>query len=958
MRLQFLNDAWRSFPYSRKQSNLSEQGKRRFKVLRFGITARFAFFLLLVTIIPMLITSLMIESGHLMPGKNVYVGIPIFFLFLLVPLSRLLADWVINRDLRIINRFCMEIKRGNYGVYFDLGNEGDDEDQLVILLRNLSWMAHDLEARQKKNRTLLKQVQTQYLTMEEKARTDGLTGLYNRRHFEFLLLQNAKDAVADKTQLSVIFMDCDKFKQVNDTLGHHAGDQVLRQVADSIRSGIRLNSDSPFRFGGDEFAILLPEAGSEIAVNVAKRIGRHFRDNNPSETTLSMGIASSLFVEESLQTQVEALVYAADQQVYRVKGKGGDAICYIDLMESAQHSKYISPNTQSKEISLVSIALKEKPDEESKEKECKDCLGIPIDQSLAGGQLADFVQALVTESTGGVIFMDRSGFVRGINAAGLGMIGCSSENVIGCSWSMFKSRIDRLDCLQNLRLKLLKPGHWRGNVWYERKDGSRLPLELHVTVVKARSGGINGFCVQFRDLIEIQSRDDKLYNLAHYDIPTGLPNRNLFLQKLESAVANNSFQTRKVVVFRFRIENFRHIREIFYPESGGVLLRLVTERINTVFNTSATVSRYCVDEFAVLIEDIQDLKVVELLSRKIIRAFRSDFHVSGHDFFLTVSVGSAVYPDDANDADMLVCNAGLAMFRAKKEGKNSSYQYRQKLSDQVHNRYDLCKGLRRALEEDEISVWYQPQIDIKKNTVSGVEALIRWEVEPGKYIPPLEFISVAEETGIILELGQFVLSEACRQAVLWQEEGIELQMAVNISARQLQQTDFAVSVIKTLEKFGMAPAQLELEVTETMMMENKDNAAIILWELKNMGIGIAVDDFGSGYSSLAYLKQFPLGTLKIDRAFVMNLPDSDEDIAITSTIINMAASLGFEVVAEGVETVEQLAFFKERGCDKVQGYLFSAPQPAAEMTKLLRQWEGGYRGHNTHNSLFLAVSPS
>jgi EAL domain-containing protein (putative c-di-GMP-specific phosphodiesterase class I) len=228
---------------------------------------------------------------------------------------------------------------------------------------------------------------------------------------------------------------------------------------------------------------------------------------------------------------------------------------------------------------------------------------------------------------------------------------------------------------------------------------------------------------------------------------------------------------------------------------------------------------------------------------------------------------------------------------------------------------------------------------LKKNTVSGVEALIRWEVEPGKYIPPLEFISVAEETGIIVELGQFVLSEACRQAVLWQEEGIDLQMAVNISARQLQQADFAVSVIKTLEKSGMAPAQLELEITETMMMENKDNAAIILWELKNMGIGIAVDDFGSGYSSLAYLKQFPFGTLKIDRAFVMNLPDSDEDIAITSTVINMAASFDLEVVAEGVETVEQLAFLRERGCDKVQGYLFSAPQPAAEMTKLLRQWE-------------------
>ncbi|HIP64655.1 MAG TPA: EAL domain-containing protein, partial [Deltaproteobacteria bacterium] len=757
----------------------------------------------------------------------------------------------------------------------------------------------------------------------------------NRRHFESLLLRKVTDAATDKTQLSLIFIDCDKFKQVNDTLGHHAGDQVLKRLADCIRSGIRLNSDIPFRLGGDEFVILLPGTGEELAVDVADRIRMLFLDNSVGETTLSMGVASSYFDEESLQAQMKAFVSAADQQAYRVKAKGGDGTCSIELIGITVSEKHTAHNRKKHP---VPISLNEIPDTESKKEYCKDCLGIPIDQALAGNQIVGFVQALVTHSTDGVLFIDRNGLVMGINSAGLGMMGYASKDVIGHSWSMFNSRIDHLDCLQNIRLKLLKPGYWRETVWYDRQDGSYGPFELYVTVVQGRSGSIGGFCVQFRDLTEIKIRDEKLYDLAHFDSLTGLPNRNLFLQKLQQAVVSTESPNGKIVVFRLYIENFRHIREIFYAESADLLMGLVTERVNSIFHTSAIVSRYSVDELAVLIEDIQDLKVVELLSRRIVGGFQSDFHVNGHEFFLTISVGSAIYPNDANNAEKLMCNAGLAMFRAKQEGKNSSYQYKQKLSDQVHNRYDLCKRLRRALHQDEFSVWYQPQIDIKNDTVSGVEALIRWEAEPGKFIPPMEFISVAEETGIILELGLFVLREACRQTVLWLEEGIELQMAVNISARQLQQTDFAILVTKILEESGMAPEQLELEITETMIMENRDLAAILLWELKDIGISVVVDDFGSGYSSLAYLKQFPFGTLKIDRAFVMNLPDSGDDVAITSTIINMAASLDLEVVAEGVETTAQLQFFKERGCDKVQGYLFSAPRLAPEMTKLLRRW--------------------
>lgn len=917
------------------RSEPQEQDRRVFKGLRLGITGRFVLFLVIVVLIPMVVTSWMIESGYLMPGKNLYIAIPLFFLFIIIPIARLLAHLVINRDLETINQFCTEIKRGNYTVYFDLGNEGEADDQFIVLLRNLTWMSHNLKTRQEKNRTRIKKVQEQYSSMEVKARTDELTCLYNRGYFETLLLSKAKEAAVGKEALSLIFIDCDKFKHINDTHGHHIGDLLLKRLAESMRSGIRTNCDIPFRFGGDEFAILLPGTDKELAVDVANRIHLLFRDNTVGRTTLSMGVASCRFDEETAETKVAELVRAADQQAYRVKEKGGDGTCSIELTGLTEHGNISLDVFTPQKVALCA---------ESNKKYCKDCLGISIDEAMAGNQIVGFVHALVNQSVDGILFIDRHGFVKGVNQAGLKMIGSVSGEVIGCNWNTFKSRFDKLDCFENIRKRLLKPGHWRGAVWYDMQNGSRLPLELLITVVRSSSGNIGGFCIQLRDLIEIKSRDKKLYNLAHYDNLTGLPNRNLFLKKLKQAVIQNEQNDGHFVVFRFHIENFRHIKEIFYSESGDLLMRQVTERIKTVFHLPATVARYGDDEFSVLVADSHNPVVVAQLSQKLVELFQAGFYVKGHEFFLTVSIGSAVFPLDAQNAEKLMCNAGVAMFRAKQEGKNSACMYVKELGEQVHNRYALCKRLRRALQQGEISVWYQPQIDIKRGIVSGVEALIRWETEPGKFIPPTEFIAVAEETGIILELGHFVLQEACKQSVSWFEEGIDLQMSVNISTRQLQQIDFAASVARVIEETGMDPARLELEVTETMMMENQDVADVLLWKIKNMGIGIAVDDFGSGYSSLAYLKQFPFGTLKIDRAFVRNLPDDADDIAITSTIITIAERLGMTVVAEGVETIDQYCFFKEQGCDKVQGYLFSKAQPAPDLTQFLLQWKtsGGF----------------
>ena len=302
---------------------------------------------------------------------------------------------------------------------------------------------------------------------------------------------------------------------------------------------------------------------------------------------------------------------------------------------------------------------------------------------------------------------------------------------------------------------------------------------------------------------------------------------------------------------------------------------------------------------------------------------------------MTVSAGIAIAPDDGTEGDTLVSNADLAMYRAKEKGKNTFSLFTRELNEKLNRRLELSNRLRHALGNDEFVVYYQPKVDTRQEKVVGVEALVRWEPEPGNLIPPYEFIPLAEATGLIVPLGEQILRTACRQAVTWHKQGFSVSVAVNLSPRQFAEHTFLATVHDALLDSGLPPSLLELEITETLMMENEALAIGLLWELRNMGIRISVDDFGTGYSSLAYLKQLPIDILKIDRSFVKDLPGNPDDVILTATIINMADSLGLEVVAEGVETTEQLQFMDEHGCSLIQGYLFSPPLTADQITELL-----------------------
>ncbi len=302
---------------------------------------------------------------------------------------------------------------------------------------------------------------------------------------------------------------------------------------------------------------------------------------------------------------------------------------------------------------------------------------------------------------------------------------------------------------------------------------------------------------------------------------------------------------------------------------------------------------------------------------------------------MTVSAGIAIAPDDGTEGDTLVSNADLAMYRAKEKGKNTFSLFTRELNEKLNRRLELSNRLRHALENDEFVVYYQPKVDTRQEKVVGVEALVRWEPEPGTLIPPNEFIPLAEASGLIVPLGEQILRTACRQGVIWHKRGFSVSVAVNLSPRQFAEQTFLATVHDALLDSGLPPSLLELEITETLMMENEDLAIGLLWKLRNMGIRISVDDFGTGYSSLAYLKQLPIDILKIDRSFIKDLPGNPDDVILTATIINMADCLGLEVVAEGVETSEQLQFMDEHGCLLIQGYLFSPPLPADQITELL-----------------------
>ena len=543
---------------------------------------------------------------------------------------------------------------------------------------------------------------------------------------------------------------------------------------------------------------------------------------------------------------------------------------------------------------------------------------------------------IFTHTIEGIVVTDANGIIREMNPAARRMTGYEPADVVGRDTSVFKSDRHPEGLYEEMWEAVREKGFWQGDIWSRRKNGEIYPIRMHVTSLNDQRGEVGSVIFVFHDMTEIRSQEKELHFQTYHDALTGLPNRTLLLDRLKVALRHARQMGRKLAVIMVDLDDFKQINDALGHTVGDLLLQQAAMRIRQCVRENDTVARQGSDDFIVLLENITDVQAAADMARRIGESFQAPFNIESRQLFITISAGVAVAPDDGEDEETLISNADLAMYRAKEDGKNTHHLFTLELNERMTRRFSLSTRLRQALVDNEFLVYYQPKVDLIRRRIVGVEALVRWEPEPGELVSPAEFIPLAESTGLIIPLAEQVLLTACRQTARWLMQGFALTVSVNLSPRQFCQENFLYSVRAALLESGLPADALEMEITETLMMEREDLAIGLLWELKKMGIRISVDDFGTGYSSLAYLKQLPIDILKIDRSFVRDLPRDQDDAILASTIINMAASLGLGVIAEGVETHEQAHFMCEHGCHLIQGFLVSPPVPATRMTELLQ----------------------
>jgi diguanylate cyclase (GGDEF)-like protein/PAS domain S-box-containing protein len=476
-----------------------------------------------------------------------------------------------------------------------------------------------------------------------------------------------------------------------------------------------------------------------------------------------------------------------------------------------------------------------------------------------------------------------------------------------------------------------------------RRDGHESPIEDSAAPIHDRNGRVAGLVVVFHDVSEAQAMAQRMTHLAEHDILTSLPNRSLLNDRLEQGIALAQRHSRQLAVLFIDLDHFKHINDSLGHLIGDQLLRAVALRITLCVRSSDTVSRQGGDEFIVLLSEISHAEDAALIADKIRLAVLEPYTIASHLLHLTASIGVSVYPEDGADPESLIRCADTAMYHAKENGRNRSQFFKDEMTFHAAERQIIREDLRHALDRGEFALEYQPKVNLVSGAITGVEALIRWRHPSRGVLPPLEFIQIAEDCGLIVQIGQWVLRTACVQAQTWLAGGIRFgTMAVNISAVEFRNSRFFEQVCGILESTGLEPRHLELELTETAVMRDFDATSAVLQTLSAMGIRIAVDDFGTGYSNLSYLKRFPINTLKLDKSFVHDIPENANIATIVRSVIHMGQSLHLQVVAEGVENAEQLKFLQAYNCAEGQGYYFSKPVDPIECQAMIsvgeRHW--------------------
>ncbi|MDQ2068876.1 bifunctional diguanylate cyclase/phosphodiesterase [Natronospira bacteriovora] len=536
----------------------------------------------------------------------------------------------------------------------------------------------------------------------------------------------------------------------------------------------------------------------------------------------------------------------------------------------------------------------------------------------------------------GIYRSTPAGHLEYVNSALAGMFGYDSpEEMMRVPAPIHYVSPGRRRELQQL---VTEQGGYRDEeVEFLRRDGSRFVALNSAVAIHDEVEGVTYLDGVISDITERKEAEKKINYLAHYDTLTGLPNRTLLRDRMEQAIAKARRDNTYLAVLFIDLDRFKNVNDSLGHAVGDRLLEEVARRLKRDTRAEDTVSRQGGDEFIVLLPGIEEANRAAQVATKLLSSLGQPYRVGNHELHVTPSIGISLYPNDAEDLDELIRNADAAMYQAKERGRYNFQFFTHDLSIQAWERLSLENQLRRAIQRNEFVLYYQPQVSLETGEIVGVEALVRWRHE-GRLISPAVFIPVAEQTGMIIEIGDWVLHEACQQMRSWMDEGLaSLPISVNLSALQFRRRDIRSHIQEALTATGLPPDLLELELTESTVMEEVEESVRMLGQLSRLGVGLCIDDFGTGYSSLSYLKRFPIDKLKIDQSFVSDIPDDSDDAAITGAVIDLGHNLNLRICAEGVETREQLHFLRDRGCQEMQGFLFSRPIPASAMADMLRE---------------------
>jgi len=536
-------------------------------------------------------------------------------------------------------------------------------------------------------------------------------------------------------------------------------------------------------------------------------------------------------------------------------------------------------------------------------------------------------------SSESIMITDAQRRIVSVNRAFCRGTGYEAAEVIGQLPSLLRSDRHPDEFIDDIwRLASLR-GSWQGEIWLQRKSGEEILLRTVVNAVRDAHSEITHFIAVAHDISEHKANEQRINHLAHHDALTDLPNRSLCIERLRISMQQAQRQHSRVGVLFIDLDRFKNINDSLGHHIGDGLLRSVAQRLLAAVRLGDTVSRLGGDEFVVILNGVADnQEIVQIVDHRLIPLINQPHDVDGAELHVSCSVGIAVYPDDGSEIEALMRNADAAMYQAKSSGRNNAQFFTAQMALHANERMNIENDLRYAVERGELRLHYQPRVDCRSHRLLGSEALVRWQHPQRGLIAPACFIPIAEESGLIVPIGAWIIDEACRQQAAWRDQGVgEIAISINLSAVQLRDPELATTIKSALAARQIRPQLIELELTESLLMEHAGATIELLHQLKALGVSLSVDDFGTGYSSLNYLHRFPIDKLKIDQTFVADMLDDPNDLAITRAIIGLGHTLGLKVVAEGVEHVEQARMLAAAGCDELQGYLFSRPLPADEL---------------------------